>query len=152
MGEEIECPNCHRTTRFYPSEQFDLPSESSTQITTEASSPISTGPPPIPPIIDSVPSAEVVTPSVYRCKNCCSIVSESAEFCVHCGQKWPTIHLICPNCGANDFDYLVVEDQSSLWFTPSLLGILSAAIWSATRPQPRLYADCLRCGHQWRRR
>src|ERR1035441_3438758 len=103
VGERVKCPHCKRMTRLYP--------------------PI----PPKPPVI----LGPLLEPTLCLCKTCSGGVAPSAEICVHCGQMWPTLSLPCPRCGVDDFELVSVEDTSSVWVTPSLLGVLSATLWAA---------------------
>ena len=81
-------------------------------------------------------------PSLSRCRTCDELIAKSAEVCVHCGQRWPTMNFICTDCGGRDFDIEVHQDNSSVWATPSLLGVLSAEIWEAMRLKPNSYVSC----------
>jgi RNA polymerase subunit RPABC4/transcription elongation factor Spt4 len=133
LGEEIECPNCHQKTILYNPVEEEIPTDLSSEEDEVEN-------------LEKEDSSSSVSPSLRICKTCKGFVAESAEVCIHCGQQWPTTNLFCPDCGANDFDIEVIEDNSSVWVTPSLLGVLSAAIWEGMRAKPKSYIRCLQCG------
>jgi hypothetical protein len=85
-------------------------------------------------------------PNLNLCKTCSGIVAASAEFCVHCGQKWPALHITCGHCGSVDIELVTVEDTSSLFVTPSIAGAIASALFEAVRAKPKLYAVCQTCG------
>jgi DNA-directed RNA polymerase subunit RPC12/RpoP len=86
-------------------------------------------------------------PNLRLCKTCGGVVAISAEFCVHCGQKWPTLDISCGHCGSKNIEIVTVEDNSSLFVTPSLAGAVASALFEATRPRPKVYAQCQNCGY-----
>jgi DNA-directed RNA polymerase subunit RPC12/RpoP/RNase P subunit RPR2 len=88
-----------------------------------------------------------LNPNLGTCKTCGGTVAISAEFCVHCGQKWPTLNITCGHCGSKDIEIVTVENTSSLFVTPSLAGVLAAALFEGMRPQPKVYAECQHCGY-----
>jgi hypothetical protein len=49
-----------------------------------------------------------------------------------------------------DIDVLVNEDQSSVFVTPDLGGVLAAALWGAMKRRPEMFFRCLSCGFDWR--
>ena len=117
LQQKIDCPKCHQKTVLYNPQNFDDSFE------------------------ELAPK-----PSLSTCKTCNSQIAESAKICVHCGQNWPTINILCGHCGANDFDLEVYEDNSSVWASPSLLGVISVAVWEAMRSKPKRCIRCFNCG------
>jgi hypothetical protein len=147
IGEEIECPHCQIPFALYDE------SEDSQQVGGSIDWHAETSPTPDtpqPPIIATEPEetdcTDIQLHRLPQCKTCYGTVAPSAEFCVHCGQKWPALNLRCPHCGANDFELFILEDTSSVMVTPSLVGIFSAALWEAMRDKPQLCMSCLNCG------
>jgi Zn finger protein HypA/HybF involved in hydrogenase expression len=145
VGQEVECPSCHHTTILYKP-AIDIHPESRPPPIPKS---------PLPPVIaEAHPIQEGLQTSaerfVYICKNCAHEVAKSAEYCFNCGQRWPSLDAICPQCGANDFDIYVDEDTSSVWVSPSLVGVLSAALWGAMRRAPISYFHCMECGFNYR--
>ncbi len=140
VGQEVQYPHSNQMTRLYdPAADQDLPAR-------PLSGPWGTeAPPAVPPLVADAP-LEVMPPRMFLCRTCGGTAASSAEFCIHCGQQWPTLSCPCPYCGADDFDFVVAEDTSSVWITPSLLGILAAALWGVMRPRPKTYLHCLNCG------
>lgn len=132
LGETIECPICHQETILYDSRDEGEPMPNP-EIKSQVSKTNSSPPP-------------SNSPSLKSCKTCNGAVAESSQVCIHCGQLWPTINLECGNCGANNFDFEIYEDNSSVWITPSIAGVLSAAIWELMRSKPRCAVRCLNCG------
>jgi hypothetical protein len=132
LGRKIKCPHCHQETTLYdPNDEGEPVSDLETETSQDD--------------LEVSPPTEN-SPSLSRCRTCDELIAKSAEVCVHCGQRWPTMNFICTDCGGRDFDIEVHEDNSSVWATPSLLGVLSAAIWEAMRSKPKSYLRCLSCG------
>jgi hypothetical protein len=96
--------------------------------------------------IDRKADIIAANPDLDTCKTCHEIVAQSAEFCPHCGQKWPTLRLTCDNCGSKDIDLVTIEDNSSLFVTPSIAGAVASALFEAMRRKPKSYAVCQNCG------
>jgi len=126
QGRKIKCPHCKQDTILYDQKgPGDLIPDSER--------------------MSRVPNFKT-SPSLANCKTCKGAVAESSQTCIHCGQLWPAINLECGNCGANDFDFEIYEDNSSVWVTPSIIGVLSAAIWESMRSKPKRAVRCLNCG------
>ena len=133
VGKRIECPHCHKETMLYDPNDEGEPNSNSKTVSQPS---------------DSKRTSQLNTsPSLVCCKTCNGPIAESAQICIHCGQNWPAINLVCPQCGANDFDFEVYEDNSSVWVTPSIIGVLSAAIWEGMRSKPQQCVRCLNCGY-----
>jgi len=134
VGVEVECPACHEKTTLHRPE---VPAEPSI-------------PPVIPSTLPPVLPKDEDTILEY-CKNCKQPIRQSDLDCPYCRQLHPSTSHPCPKCGADDFEIYIIEDNSSVWVTPSLLGVLSAAVWSATRPRPISYLRCFHCGCEYGR-
>jgi hypothetical protein len=127
LGQKIQCPYCNQETILYDSKDEGGPDSN----------------------LEEQTQSPTNSPSLKTCKTCKGAVAESSQVCIHCGQLWPTKNIECGKCGVSDFDIEIYEDNSSVWVTPSFIGVLSAAIWGAMKSKPKRVVRCLNCGALW---
>jgi hypothetical protein len=101
-----------------------------------------------PPIIAPPVIAEKAL-SLILCKTCSKPLAPSAQTCVHCGQKWPCLNLICPHCSANDFDFCIQDNSPQLWIPLTVESMLTAALFESFQSRPEIFILCNGCGARY---
>ena len=138
----VECPHCECETMLVEPLQI-------VTHTPPEGNPIPTTQPGPPTSRHETSTPAIPEPRTNVCKTCGLMAAPSAEICVHCGQVWPTWHAYCPDCGANDFDVMVEEDDSEYFFSLDVAGIIGAAVAETLRSEPQPYFQCRRCAFAW---